>query len=178
MKVYEDYFVQAWRDNPALNAELPGDFTLTGLDYAKTKLFMLSILWRASVSVLPDFSAVKLGPHEERIRKMLLASDAGCPEDYRVIAGLIWDPVTKRRWDNILMPPLYLRVNGGAAYRMVLGGASWTVIVSKHTNLSFDPRWLTIDGQLHLTCCSWSRFSGLSGATEALSRLPDDDPRP
>jgi hypothetical protein len=175
LQSYEDYFARAWRDHPILNGKLDGqDFTLHGLDYRKTKLFLLSILWRASVSTLPDFSQVSLGPHEDRIRVMLLRNDPGDPLDYRVIAGLIWDPVTKLRWDNIVMRPVRMRINGGFIYRIVFAGASWTIAVSRHTKLDFDPNWLTEDGALHLTCCPPDRFSKLSGAAQAVAGLRDD----
>ncbi len=41
------------------------------IDYTKFKLFLLSLLWRASISSLPIFKMVNLGPHEERIRQMI-----------------------------------------------------------------------------------------------------------
>ena len=49
-----------------------------GINYHKFKLFLLSFLWRASVSTRPFFSEIKLPPkHEDEIRKMLLSKDAG-----------------------------------------------------------------------------------------------------
>ena len=42
-------------------------------DYAKFKLFQLSILWRTGVSRRCEFRQVQLGPHEEHLRAMLLA---------------------------------------------------------------------------------------------------------
>lgn len=50
---------------------------LTNLPYRPLKLFRLSLLWRMSVSSLREFALVKLGPHEERIRQMLLQDDPG-----------------------------------------------------------------------------------------------------
>ena len=50
------------------------------VEYEPFKLFHLSVLFRASVSTLPTFADVSLGPHEERLRNLLLARRAG-PED-------------------------------------------------------------------------------------------------
>ena len=50
---------------------------LHGLDYKIFKLFLLSILWRASISSLPFFDAVDLGPYEEKLRVALLSGDPG-----------------------------------------------------------------------------------------------------
>lgn len=54
-------------------------------DYSGFKLFLLSYLWRASVSSLPLFRDFDLGQHEEPIRQRLLASDAGEETDYGFI---------------------------------------------------------------------------------------------
>ena len=55
---------------------------ITGLDYSKFKLFLLSLWWRASISSLPVFHDVNLGEHEEIIRKKLLIGDPGSAEEY------------------------------------------------------------------------------------------------
>ena len=55
------------------------------VDYGKFKLFLLSVLWRASISSLPFFDSVKLGPYEEKIRIMLLSGNPGLPESYPCI---------------------------------------------------------------------------------------------
>ena len=52
------------------------------IDYKKFKLFEMSLLWRAGVSNHKMFSAVKLGPHEEIIRNMLLSLNPGRYYEY------------------------------------------------------------------------------------------------
>lgn len=41
------------------------------VDYTKFKLFLLSMLWRASISKLDFFKEVELGPKEECLRRMI-----------------------------------------------------------------------------------------------------------
>jgi hypothetical protein len=48
---------------------------IQGLDYNRFKLFLLSLLWRASISKDDFFSCVSLGPHEERIRSMIIGNN-------------------------------------------------------------------------------------------------------
>lgn len=60
---------------------------LQGIDYAKFKLFQLSVLWRAGVSSLPFFGHVQLGPHQEQLRKMVYTGDPGRSAEYPFI---IW----------------------------------------------------------------------------------------
>lgn len=62
---------------------------LTGFDYARMKLFLMSILWRMGAATDPVFSSVKLGPHAERLGRMLLASDPGTAADYGCTATVI-----------------------------------------------------------------------------------------
>ena len=57
----------------------------SSIEYSRFKLFLLSILWRASISSRPFFSEVNLGSaHNERLRKMILDSDPGAVHLYPV----------------------------------------------------------------------------------------------
>lgn len=47
-------------------------YHFSGIDYKKFKLFLLSILWRSSISNQSFFDHIKLGPYEEKIREMIL----------------------------------------------------------------------------------------------------------
>jgi hypothetical protein len=51
------------------------------------RLFSLSLLWRTGVAKGTMFRSVRLGPHEERLRKMLQAGDPGEPHEYGFLFG-------------------------------------------------------------------------------------------
>lgn len=93
---------------------------LASLPYAPLKLFLLSLLWRMSVSSLPDFAAVDLGPHETVLRAMLLNDDPGPTEAYGCSLQILTDrtgriPLTR--------PADHFRVDGGCRlYRLILDG--------------------------------------------------------
>ena len=53
-----------------------------GIDYQKLKLFLLSVLWRASISRLPIFKKVKLGVHENILRDKICSSTPGGSREY------------------------------------------------------------------------------------------------
>ena len=55
---------------------------IKGIDYKKFKLFLLSILWRASISNLPIFQRVKLGAHESVIKDRILSNNPGSSTEY------------------------------------------------------------------------------------------------
>lgn len=55
------------------------------VDYKRFKLFLLSILWRASISTRPEFEEVNLGDqHTEMLRRMIYEGDPGEPRDYPI----------------------------------------------------------------------------------------------
>ena len=93
---------------------------LRGLDYAKLKLMLLSVLWRMSVARLPFFQAVSLGPHEDRIRCMLLSEDPGPAEMYGVMAVAPY--FDGQRLADFITPPDIARIHANRIYRCVLGG--------------------------------------------------------
>jgi len=61
---------------------------ISEFDYPKLKMFFLSLLWRAGVTRRHLFRHVQLGPHEDRIREMILHKDPGDPHEYAVTLGI------------------------------------------------------------------------------------------
>ncbi|MFT6908212.1 MAG: hypothetical protein ACJAS1_004906 [Oleiphilaceae bacterium] len=103
---------------------------LEGVEYSKFKLFALSILWRAGVSNLGLFSQVKLGLHEEILRKMLLNNDPG--EEH--IYPFILSPIVQENsvQEALIVQPTWTRLGNHYAYRFVFGGMAWVFVVSSH----------------------------------------------
>ena len=104
--------------------------TLEGLDYKQLRLFGLSVLWRASVSSLHMFEQVKLGPHEEIIRQMILTEDPGMSDQYPFMLA----PVVRENevQTDLIMQPTWTRYEGHYGYRFVFGGLAWVFLVSSH----------------------------------------------
>lgn len=57
---------------------------IKNIDYQRFKLFLLSVLWRASLSKQKIFRHVNLGNHEEIIRKMIYDSNPGLESEYPI----------------------------------------------------------------------------------------------
>lgn len=85
--------------------------------YDQLKLFVLSVLWRASVSKQPFFSRVHLGPHEETIRTALLAGNAGDENFFSVTLACFVD----LRDETAMMDPFAQRDKGVNYYQLYLG---------------------------------------------------------
>lgn len=81
---------------PRLQRQLHPDGKLISLfienvDYTRFKLFLLGLIWRASISTRPFFQKVSLGPYEEVIREMLLVANPGNREDFPCVISYFRD---------------------------------------------------------------------------------------
>lgn len=100
------------------------------IEFPLMKLFILSILWRSSVSTLPVFKHVALGPHAEIIRKLLLSDDPGNLTLYPIqIFALHRDG---KHFNDMIVEPTYMRVQGHKCYRFVMRGFLILIYVSGH----------------------------------------------
>lgn len=87
------------------------------IDYTTTKLFFMSVLWRAAASEREFYSAVKLGSHEERLRQHILRRDPGGVEDFSV---LIARPLRTPAHGNPMYGPQVLAVkNDSCSFTLV-----------------------------------------------------------
>jgi hypothetical protein len=129
---YDKYFKEFWFDGPALPSVVTGNAVeVPGIDYARFKLFHLSVLWRAGVSSQPGFSSVKLGPHGEKLRTMLLQGDPG-PEDAYPIWGTVILMDDRSVAYSLVCSPLRSKHGSFTAYYACYGGCEWNFIVSDH----------------------------------------------
>ncbi len=101
-----------------------------GIDYKLFKIFQLSILWRASVSQGRFFSQVNLGPHEERVRRLLRSGYPDISAKYPcVIISIHSDD---RLIKDFIDCPEHIRVKGHHMYRFFFGGFFWLYFISRH----------------------------------------------
>lgn len=135
---FERYFSQVWNESGAVPAVLPNgvnEWRLSGLDYAQLKLFHLSILWRAAASKLAQYGHIRLGPHFERIRGMLISSEPGPPSRYGMWGNLVFYPKDRRIVWGIIPSPRKVRYKAHHVYNFMFAGCSWNYVVSSHMSL-------------------------------------------
>src|SRR5207302_215044 len=124
---HEGYFKRAFFNGGIGESADDGRYLrLRGLDYKGIKLLFLSIVWRMGVSSLDLFREVKLGPHQEKLRTMLLKGDPGGPTDY---GFLTIAPYLEGRLGNWVTPPDAERVGANRLYRVVMGGVLFIFFV-------------------------------------------------
>ena len=168
---FERYFDRYWyKRNPLPDVVETPTVTLTGIDYACFKLFMLSIVWRASASTLPQLTNATLGPHEERIRKMILAADPGPFDKYPVVGVVLVDRTTRCPCDSVIDGPRKERLASRWVWRMVFGGAPWAIFTSnlKPFTTGIDSRFLTETGCLTMEVGLFDEFAVRSGVSRVI----------
>ncbi len=128
---FEDYFARKWY----VERVVPNHYSrpilrLNDLDYARFKLFHLSILWRASISTLAPFNQVSLGESEETLREMLLADDPGKPDDFQILAVLVLFPGSTEVLHGMLSSPTSGTLDGQPLFTFLFGGCMWMYFAS------------------------------------------------
>lgn len=104
-------------------------FEVSGLDYARLKLFFLSLLWRFSVTTIEQYRGAQLGPHTERLRQLLVREDPGDHLTYPcLITAVMMDGKHVR---DLIVPPASARVERQHVWSFVVGGFLLSFFVGK-----------------------------------------------
>lgn len=111
----------------------------------------MSILWLASVSTRQEFSAVRLGPYEERIRQLLLVEQPGRFNEYGCLISYPPDMSTHDLFRQTIMPADMIIADGHHLFRFLVGGLFWVFFVSNRmTKLKAEHISLSEQGQLRI----------------------------
>lgn len=125
----EDYFARIWARGHLPNTTQTKRFLVfRDHDYQRTKNFLLSILWRMSVSSLDLFKEVTLGPkHDEILRAGLLADREFGEYEYPVtVTAPLFDG---QFHEDFILQPDCSRMEGNRTYRCVIAGLLYTFFV-------------------------------------------------
>ncbi len=147
---HETAFANVWFERPCVPDPLVGEFyAVTGLDYLTFKLFHVSILWRASVSSLPVFGAVSIGPTwEAKARGMLLKGVPGPATVFPIFAEVLCDSDGARVGKRVIWDATMTRISGIRIYNFLFGGCIWHYVVSSNWPRDRQSFCLNEQGQL------------------------------
>lgn len=116
------------------------------VDYVKFKIFTMSLLWRAGVSTQAMFRKVRLGPHEERLREMIVEIRPGEPWEYGCFLEQLQEV---EEFGPILVFPGEMRLENHKGCYFLAWGLLWQFVVSSHASeLPYEELFLTGNGQL------------------------------
>ena len=137
---YESYASKTIFGGELLTTEIPEikkykdpnglEFSLiSNIDYTRFKLFLLSILWRASISSKNFFQDINLGEkHEEIIRDMLYNVNPGDNDDYPIVP--IFYLRDEKMPEAIIEPSRGKTKDGANIYTFVMAGAFFVYFVN------------------------------------------------
>lgn len=152
---YEKPFCDFWFGKNILPRKLPREpYIITGIDYKKFKLFHLSLLFRAGVSSLGEFNQVSLGPHEEKLRIMILNNRLESNSFYSIGAVHINNNENHKN-HFLIISPCKTRFMEYTSYMFTFGGCAWNYMLSSHTHAKADEIMLKNDGTLPLISVNW-----------------------
>lgn len=129
LATYEDYSATLLRNADAYRSNNNKEIVIPNFDYQRLKLFGLSLLWRSHTSKLYFFQQVKLGPHAEKLRSMILSAKPGTYLQYPFSLHKIDGPEIV---NQIIAAPTTARFKNHRAYVFLMFGFEWTFIVSSH----------------------------------------------
>jgi len=145
------------------------------VDYNSFKLFHLSVIFRAGVSSLSTFSAVTLGPHEDKLRQLLIKRNPGESWQYPIFAFAVIHHKTNRLIQMVSQVQ-QSKFGGRRCYGMMYGGAEWWVGVASDRNLEFEQIALQPDGRMPFTAVPWNEVGVVQQASDALkNRTPNNN---
>ena len=123
------------------------EMKVSNIDYAKAKLFFLSMLWRAHHSDQEFFKTIALGPYEETLRKALLDGQAPREREFPVVC-FSWRR-TSRLPADIVAEPRSMRLRGHRGYNFMFQGLVVMIYVSPLADAAaLDSNLLREDGTL------------------------------
>jgi hypothetical protein len=131
LSLHEKYVKESIYSQKGAAVERSGNLMrLSGLNYKHVRLCFLSMLWRMSVSAHEMFKYVDLGPHEERLRQMILDEEVDDPDLYGFSCIV---PIFKGvPFYGLVVTPDVTRVDDVRAYRAVIGGPMLMFHVASH----------------------------------------------
>ncbi len=165
---FEKPFLESWVEScPLLDPWETDKIHWIKVDYASFKLFHFSVLFRASVSSLPTFAEVSLGPHEERLREMLLNRNAGPADRYPILGYAVVHHRTNQVVQMVTKAQAS-KFGGRRCYGIMYGGVQWWVCVAADRNPEFQQVALRRDGTMPFAAIPWHEVAVVQEASVAL----------
>jgi len=156
---YEAPFNEFWKSKNGLgNTATAGQVMTFAVDYLKTKLLLLSILWRHAVSNVWG-RRIRLGPYQERLRDICYNGEVLLPEEYPMFARVLVDDEGEVLHGMTIGPVRY-KLDHISGYQLVFAGCEWTVLLSVSAHdlpgeLRQMPKALATVGVLHADVISF-----------------------
>jgi len=119
---YDEYGKKVILDFP-LESRSKEAYVIKNIDFSKFKIFLLSVLWRASISNLPEYKEFIIGPYSDRIREIIFDLKTGVINEgfneYSFIIG---------RYEEGKLPSNIVNKNIQTPYTLKINGINAAVL--------------------------------------------------
>lgn len=112
---FDDHF------KPLVNDGMNVAYEAVNVDKLKILDFLVSVLWRASVSTHPFYNKVILGPHEQTVLSQMLVNYASAPQAFNAVLSRWMDDDDETLPTTAMMNPHREKWDDVNAYRLYLG---------------------------------------------------------
>lgn len=172
-KTWDEYAQLLLADPPPNSQARYHNGTLLGyvikdFDYARLKLFFVSLLWRASASTQPFFSKIALGQFEPAAKRLISTADPGDSEDFAVILAKFDSSLAK----HVMLEPYRVEFCGASCCCFHIAGFLAHIKVDSKP---FPRPWsivsLSQDRALVMLCKDFRRSKELKLITSVLPPL-------
>ena len=132
--VWEKYTKETFCKGIGVKIEQAGELIkLSNLDYHKFRLFLLSLLWRMSVSSQDFFELVNLGSkHEEILRLALLSENPLDPLQYPCLMSIVHNN-GKLPFNKLSTQPIHMKSDDKHCYCVIICGMLFQFYVTRHS---------------------------------------------
>lgn len=176
-RLYDEYAKKIFIDSKFIkDSQGKLIYSMRGIDSCKIKLFFVSLLWRASISGREEFEKIKLGPYENRFRKMIL--DKNCKS---LSVEIILGKYDSEKFPNLVNKSIFLprkaRIKGGLNnYYVYLprGIKTWVKIDQRRLTHPLDKVSLDISkGMIYfLKLGKYEQFGEFKRMADLVSKVP------
>jgi hypothetical protein len=148
-------------------------FDYSNLDYNFTKLYAMSLAWRASVSSLDICKHVDLGPYNEEFRSSILTGNVPSKNRFAcTIFRILWD---NEHFQDFMINPTPMKIEGFTCHRFLLRGFLFLVYGSPKAPKEQEVLFIE-PGKVFVMNAEFREFKFLSKTWEAgaACKLPED----
>jgi hypothetical protein len=157
---WEDYAEELlYRSREKIVQRTHQSFGVPNTEYSRFKLFVMSLFWRMAETTQPFYETVakNIGArNRERLRRMLLAEDAGEPVRYGFILSVV--RINGNFAQGVMSPAKCLKQKGMNAYAVIISGIHYTIFVSPPSDSSAKSHMLKRNGILQFQVKEYSDF--------------------
>lgn len=167
---YEMPFLAFWRE--ALPSVVWGpNYLLRVPDYARFKLLLLSVLWRAGVCQERAFARVNLAEHEPTLREMLLQRAPLSMHDYPIMGAVLLIPDSLQVAFTVVSP-FKTMWEGSPGYMFGFGGCMWHFVLRREPLAAWTHEWMLMDdGRIGLPVIELSKLGAIDRSLTGYVKL-------